>query len=97
MGWEWHDRERDRYGRFAARHRRDQLHLRMEPAKIALIRNAARAASMEVSAYVWYVLDAYWAAQITENGENVATSGAAPARGPGPLGSGEPPLQEAGH
>ena len=86
MGWEWHDRERDRHGRFAARHRRDQLHLRLEPARISIIRNAARAACMEVSAYVWHVMNEYWAAQITENGETMATSGAAPARGPDPPG-----------
>ena len=68
MGWEWHDRERDRYGRFATRHKREQLHLRLTPEQCALIRNAARAARMEVSAYVWHVLDEAWAAHITDDG-----------------------------
>ena len=68
MAWEWHERERDRYGRFATRHKKDQLHLRMTPEQCELIRNAARAARMEVSAYVWSVLDEAWAAQVTEDG-----------------------------
>lgn len=80
MAFEWHERERDRYGRFAARHKKDQLHLRMTPEQIRLIRSAAKAARMEISAYIWHMLDTAWAAQLTGDGEEVATSGG----GPGP-------------
>lgn len=82
MAWEWHDRERDRYGRFAARHKRQQLHLRLTPEQIELIRAAARAAAMEISAYVWHTMDEAWKMQLTGDGEPVATSGAARPGGP---------------
>ena len=84
MGWEWHERERDRYGRFAARHKRNQLHLRLTPEQCGLIRNAAKAARMEVSAYVWQVLDQAWTDQLTEDGQEVVTSGGGPR--PAPVG-----------
>ena len=80
MGWEWHERERDRYGRFAARHKRNQLHLRLTLEQCGRIRAAARAAQMEVSAYVWKVLEK----ELTENGQEVGTSGGGPR--PAPVG-----------
>lgn len=72
MAWEWHDRPRDRYGRFATRHKRDQLHLRLPPAQIETIRQAASTARMEISAYVWQAVET-----VTANGQAVATSGGA--------------------
>ena len=68
MAWEWHERERDKYGRFAARHHKEQIHLRLTPEQCELIRNAAHAARMEVSAYVWHILDEAWAAKVTDDG-----------------------------
>lgn len=73
MAWEWHERSRDRHGRFATRHRRDQLHLRLPPTQVETIRQAARAARMEVSAFVWHAVET-----VTANGQTVATSGGAP-------------------
>ena len=78
MGWEYHERTRDRFGRFAARAGKEQLHLRLTPHQTEKIRNAARAAQMEISQYVWRTLDSFWT--LTVSGENSGTSGA----GPGP-------------
>lgn len=73
MAWEWHERPRDRYGRFATRHKRDQLHLRLPPTQVETIREAARAARMEISEYIWRAVET-----VTANGQEVATSGGAP-------------------
>lgn len=82
MAWEWHERERDRYGRFAARHKKNQLHLRLTPEQCSLIRNAARAARMETSAYVWQLIDEAWREGLTANGQDAATSGGGPRPAP---------------
>ena len=75
MGWEYHERTRDRYGRFAARGGRCQVHLRLTQEQADMLHNGARAAAMELSAYVWACLDAYWASQVTAHGDNTGTSG----------------------
>ena len=52
MGWEWHDRERDRRGRFAMMGKRAQLHVRCTDAQLGRIQARAIARRMTISAYV---------------------------------------------
>ncbi len=59
MGMEWHDRRRDRYGRFAMRRPPEpvQLHVRMTEARADLVRRAALAAHQSIGAYVAAAVD----------------------------------------
>ncbi len=52
MGWEWHDRARDRRGRFADGGKRAQLHVRCTEAQLVRIAARATARKMTISAYV---------------------------------------------
>ena len=52
MGWEWHDRERDRRGRFAETGKRAQLHVRCTEAQLMRIAARATARRTTISAYV---------------------------------------------
>lgn len=59
MGMEWHDRQRDRYGRFAMRRPPEpvQLHVRMTEARADLVRQAALAAHVSMGHYVAAAVD----------------------------------------
>ena len=59
MGMEWHDRRRDRYGRFAMRRPPEpvQLHVRMTEARADLVRRAALAAHVSMGRYVAAAVD----------------------------------------
>jgi uncharacterized protein (DUF1778 family) len=59
MGMEWHDRKRDRYGRFAMRRPPEpvQLHVRMTEARADLVRRAALAARQSLGGYVAGAVD----------------------------------------
>jgi hypothetical protein len=59
MGMEWHDRKRDKYGRFAMRRPPEpvQLHVRMTEARAKLVRRAALAARQSLGAYVAAAVD----------------------------------------
>ena len=52
MGWEWHDRERDRRGRFALQGKRAQLHVRCTEGRLMRIAARATARRTTISAYV---------------------------------------------
>lgn len=52
MGWEWHDRARDRRGRFTFTGKRAQLHVRCTEAQLGRIQARATARRMTISAYV---------------------------------------------
>lgn len=64
MGWEYHNRERDTYGRFSGRGKRlansAQLHMRMTPKQAKFIRAKAIANRMEISEFVWAVIQQYY-------------------------------------
>lgn len=64
MGWEYHNRERDTYGRFSGRGKRlansAQLHIRLTPKQAKFIRAKAIANRMEIAAYVWAVIQQYY-------------------------------------
>lgn len=59
MGLEWHDRPRDKYGRFAQRRPPEpvQLHIRMTEARAGLVRRAALAARQSLGGYVAGAVD----------------------------------------
>ena len=59
MGMEWHERRRDKYGRFAVRRPPEpvQLHVRMIEARADLVRRAALAARQSIGAYVAAAVD----------------------------------------
>ena len=71
MGWEWHDRRRNREGQFMPREHFDQIHLRLRRDEADRIRDAAKAQHMEISA--WCV--ATLLATLTEDGQPGSTSG----------------------
>ena len=52
MGWEWHNRHRDRQGRFICSGVAAQLHVRCTEEQLARIRARACARQQTVSAYV---------------------------------------------
>jgi predicted HicB family RNase H-like nuclease len=56
---EWHDRKRDKYGRFAMRRPPEpvQFHVRMTEARADLIRRAALAAHISMGHYVAAAVD----------------------------------------
>ena len=59
MGMEWHDRKRDKYGRFAMRRPPEpvQLHVRMTEARADLVHRAALAARQSLGGYVAGAID----------------------------------------
>ena len=52
MGWEWHNRERDRKGRFTGERRTEQLHIRVSEQELERIRAYANAEQMDISEYI---------------------------------------------
>lgn len=60
MGFEWHDRHRDQYGRFAAINPAMpvQIHIRMTAARAEAVRAAALAAHQDMGRYVADAIDA---------------------------------------
>lgn len=71
MSWEWHDRRRNQEGQFVPREHVDQIHLRLRRDEADRIRDAAKAAHMEISAWCVAVL----LATLTADGEPRGTSG----------------------
>ena len=71
MGWEWHDRRRNKEGQFVPREHFDQIHLRLRRDEADRIRDAAKIEHQEISA--WCV--AKLLAAITADGQTEATSG----------------------
>ena len=99
MGLEWHDRRRDKYGRFAAvtPPAPIQLHIRITETRAELVRRAALAARQDMGRYVATAIDARLTVDGYLSGEGTAaaepsTSGCAPPRGgAGAQGAGEQP------
>ena len=52
MGWEYHDRHRDRRGRFLRLGTDEQIHIRCTPEDHALIQARAYARRMDITAYI---------------------------------------------
>lgn len=71
MGWEWHDRRRNKEGQFMSREHTDQIHLRLRHDTAEQIRHAARAAHMEISEFCLVAIEG----AIAENGQAAGTSG----------------------
>ena len=74
MGWEYHDRRRNKDGQFVPRENYDQIHLRLRRDEADRIRDAAKIEHMEISA--WCV--ATLLAVITANGQGGPTNGGPP-------------------
>ena len=74
MGMEWHDRPRDRYGRFAQRRPPEpvQLHIRMTQARADLVHRAALAARQSLGGYVAGAIDQRLTADGYMDGETAA-------------------------
>lgn len=71
MGWEWHNRHRDRQGRFVCAGIDAQLHVRCTEDQLARIRARACARQQTVSAYVLSLVRAEMlSAKYPETGEN---------------------------
>ena len=78
MGWEYHDRKRDKHGRFARGWKTEQLHLYCTPHQAEAIRAAALASAKEVSRFCITAIMKQVEAlqqQQTVNGENMCISG----------------------
>lgn len=66
MGWEWHNRRRDSYGRFSADRRgrfrgnTAQIHIRWKPEQADFVRAKARENCMEIGEYIWGVLYSFY-------------------------------------
>lgn len=66
MAWEWHNRQRDLYGRFTKEKRGQgrgntaQLHLRMRPEQVEYIIHKARANEMEISEFVYKAIKGFY-------------------------------------
>lgn len=69
MGWEYHDRRRNRDGQFMSREHTDQIHLRMRHDQAERIRDAARASHMEISAYCMTAIEG----RMTADGQRAHT------------------------
>ena len=52
MGWEWHNRQRDRRGRFDGLHRSEQLHIRVSELELEQIRAYANSQQQTISEYI---------------------------------------------
>lgn len=52
MAWEWHERQRDKQGRFTSTHKIDQIHAYCYPWQAEAIRAAARKRAMMVCDFV---------------------------------------------
>ena len=81
---EWHERRRDKYGRFAAitPAMPVQLHVRMTEARAALVRKAALDAKQDVGRYVAAAVDARLTADgYLDQDAGADTSGAPPMGG----------------
>lgn len=52
IGWEYHNRQRGKKGRFAETGRTEQLHVWCTPLQYALIRGRAGARQMSISEYI---------------------------------------------
>lgn len=73
MGWEWHNRARDRKGRFDGQHRTEQLHVRVSEKELERIRAFANAEHMNISEYILHLvqmeqLRAQYGVNLTKNG-----------------------------
>ena len=78
MGMEWHERRRDKYGRFMVIEPAApvQLHIRTTEARAALVRRAALAAKMDVGRYVAKAIDARLTADgYLTDGDDATTAG----------------------
>ena len=78
MGWEYHDRRRDKYGRFSRGRRTAQLHLYCTPRQAEAIRVAALASAQDVSCFCITAIMKQVEAlqqQQTVNGEDMCISG----------------------
>lgn len=71
MGWEWHDRRRNREGQFVSREHFDQIHIRLRRDEADRIRDAAKARHMEISEFCVYAIGKL----LTADGQTEATSG----------------------
>ncbi len=52
MGWEYHERHRDRLGRFLSLGAEDQIHIRCTPGTHALIQARATARATDITGYI---------------------------------------------
>ena len=65
MGWEWHNRERDRKGRFDGQRRGAQLHIRVSELEIEQIRAYANSMQMDISEFILWLVAEYRAKALT--------------------------------
>lgn len=52
MGWEYHERKRDAFGRFADEGKKDQIHMRIAPEQAERIRARALCLHKDITAYL---------------------------------------------
>ena len=84
MGWEYHDRHRDRKGRFLRLGTEDQIHIRCTPTAHALIQARAYARHMDITGYILDLVKRDFARDYPQTEkECVHTGGTGDSRGTG--------------